>query len=66
MVPVDLVGLAKDHVGRWVALDPESGYVLASGDSAKEVVEAAESGGTVMPLVLRISDDYGQLVPWHS
>lgn len=66
MAQIDLVALAPNYAGRWVALDPESGDVLASGDSAKEVVDAAEVAGSEMPLVLRVMDDYGQLAPCHN
>lgn len=65
MAPVDLVELAPRYAGRWVALDPESGAVLASGDSAKEALDGAESEGEKMPLVIRVLDDYGQLAPCH-
>jgi hypothetical protein len=60
----DLVELATKYAGRWVALDRD-GSVIASGGSAREVVEAAETGGVELPLILRVSDDYGQLAPCH-
>lgn len=66
MTPVNLVALAKEHSGQWVALDPDSGAVLACGGSAKEVVEAAEAHGAQQPLILLVSNDYGQLAPWHA
>lgn len=66
MVPVDLVALAPDYAGRWVALDPESGEVLASGDSAREVMDAAEATGTELPVVIKVLDDYGPFAPCHA
>jgi hypothetical protein len=65
-VEADLVALAQEYAGRWVALDPEDGAVLASGESAKDVFEAAKAEGVELPLVLYVRDDYGQLAPWHA
>ena len=62
----DLVSLAERFSGQWVALNPDDGTVVASGDSARVVFEAAEGDGIEMPVVLRVSDDYGQLAPWHA
>jgi hypothetical protein len=42
------------------------GAVVAAGDSARSVYEAARGDGIKMPVVLRVSDDYGQLAPWHA
>ena len=58
----DLVDLADKYAGQWVAID-QDGSVIAAGESAREVVEVAEAGGVGLPLILHVSDDYGQLAP---
>ena len=55
MAPVDLMTLATEYAGRWVAIDPENGGVLASGASAKEVLDAAKAAGASIPLVMKVS-----------
>lgn len=56
---IDLVELSKKYAGRWVALDPDDGHVLASGDSAVDVLAAAEALGAELPILLQVWDDYG-------
>ena len=60
----DLASLAEKFAGQWVALDPDDYSVVASGDSAKGVLEDAETKGVAMPFVLEVVADYGQLAPW--
>ena len=62
--PLDLVALARDFVGKWVALHPETRDVVAAGESAKAVLKEAEGAGVLQPLILQVSDDYGGLAPW--
>jgi len=61
----DLVELAKEHAGRWVALNPRTHEVIASADSPKQVADVAEAEGIECPLVFHVSRDYGHLVPWQ-
>ena len=63
---LDLVRLAERYSGQWVALNPDDGAVVAAGDSAKAVYDAAELDGVKMPVILRVLNDYGQLAPWHA
>ncbi len=60
-VPPDLVELAKSYSGKWVALHPDDGSVVAAGQSPREVMEVAEADGIDEPFVLHVFDDYGQL-----
>jgi uncharacterized protein DUF5678 len=49
-------GLARqleDYKGRWVAVD--KGVVVASGNSAREAIEAAAAVHVTDPLVFRVS-----------
>ena len=62
-VGVNLVELSKSFLGQWVALDPDSHAVLASGRSAKAVLEAAEEKGAECPLLLFVSNEYGTYAP---
>ena len=62
--PLDLIALARDFLGKWVALHPETRDVVASGSSAKAVREAAVDAGVSVPVILQASDDYGGLAPW--
>jgi hypothetical protein len=59
----DLVALARDYAGKWVAIDPDNRSVVASGTSAKEVLDSAESQGVPVPLVIHVAKDYGELAP---
>jgi hypothetical protein len=61
---LDLVDLARDYAGKWVAIDPETRGVLAAGDSATEVYDAAGNAGVECPLILEVLDNYGNLAPW--
>ena len=60
---IDLIGLAKDFLGRWVALHPENRSVVAVGASAKEVLDAATAAGVDCPVILLVTDEYGSLAP---
>jgi hypothetical protein len=60
---VDFESLAKEYAGRWVAIHPETGAVLAAGASAPEVYEAAVAQGVDCPLVNLIVDDYSIYAP---
>ena len=62
----DLVELASKYSGKWVALHPDDGTVVAAGQSPREVMEAAEADGIEDPFVLHVFDDYGGLAPWHA
>ena len=62
---MDLIRLARDYAGKWVALDPDGGAVLASGESARVVFEAAQKVGIQSPMVLWVLDNYGGLAPCH-
>jgi Family of unknown function (DUF5678) len=62
----DLVELASLYAGLWVALDPQDGSVIATGESIAGVLGIAEAKGIKLPLILHPSRDYGQLAPWHG
>jgi len=63
-VNTDFAALAEEFAGKWVALDPESGDVVAYGDSALSVLEAASAKGVKEPIINRIFDNYGAFAPW--
>jgi hypothetical protein len=62
-IKADFFALAKNFGGRWVALDPDSHEVLASGSTAKEALESAGTKGYDRPLVFKVLTDYGALAP---
>ncbi len=62
-VNVDFEALAKEYAGRWVALHPTSGTVLASGDTALAAYEKAVALGVDCPLVNLIVEDYSIYAP---
>ena len=64
--PVDFVQLSQEYSGRWVALDPATGEVLASGDSADEVYDEATKAGVQEPFITHVVDSYGDYVSWLS
>lgn len=60
--PVDFVRLSQQYSGRWVAIDPATGEVVASGGSAVEVYAEATKAGLEEPLVTHVVDSYGDYV----
>ena len=60
---IDLIGLPRTYLGKWVALDPEDQRVVASGATAAEVYDAASKAGIAEPLITKVIDNYGALVP---
>jgi len=61
---IDLVALSREHPGKWVAVRPGSDEILAVGDTASDVFQAAQELGVSVPVITRIFEDYGALVPW--
>lgn len=59
---VDFVKLAERYAGKWVALNPKSDEVVASGDSPTEVLAAAAAAGVDEPFITRVVDDYSAFV----
>src|SRR5436309_1280001 len=51
--PIDFVKLSQQYSGRWVAIDPATGRVIASGESAVDVHAEATKSGIQEPLVTR-------------
>ena len=60
---MDMISLASEYAGKWVALDPDGNTVLASGESASVVYRAAQGVGVQSPMVLWVLDNYGGLAP---
>jgi len=58
----DFEALSRRYAGRWVAIDPDTGKVVADGDTAKEVFEAARSIGVHFPVVNKIQERYRPFV----
>lgn len=52
-IDAELARQLEEYQGRWVAVD--KGRVVASGNSAKEAVEAALEKQVTDPLVFRVS-----------
>jgi len=61
-IKTDFIALAKSHPGQWVAIDPDTGKVVASGSSAAAVFESATQAGVSDPIITGVSDDYGAYV----
>ncbi len=59
---VDFIKLAERYAGKWVALDPHTDEVVASGDTPSEVLSAAADAGVAEPFITRVVDDYGAFV----
>ena len=60
--PIDFVALSQQYSGRWVAIDPATGRVVASGESAVDVYSEATKSGIQEPLVTRVAESYGDYV----
>ncbi|MBI4169915.1 MAG: hypothetical protein HY510_08265 [Acidobacteria bacterium] len=62
-IKTDFVELAKAYAGQWVAIDPDTNRVVASGSTAMQVFELAKQAGVSDPIITGVSDDYGAYVP---
>ncbi len=51
---IDRTAMAKKYKGKWVALKDDRITVVASGDSAKQVLDIAHKKGVAMPLITRM------------
>jgi len=54
MAVLDLVELSREYTGLWVAMDPETNAVVASGTSARIAMSGAKQAGVVEPLVIQV------------
>lgn len=61
-IGTDFVELAKRYAGQWVAIDPATNQVVASGATAKEALDLAIQAGVNDPIMTGVSDDYGAYV----
>ena len=59
---VDFIQLAEKYAGKWVALHPATGEVLAVGASAKDVLEVAVSGTMEEPIITKVEEYYGTFI----
>ena len=62
-IKTDFVEIARKYAGQWVAIDPATHEVVASGSTAKEAFELARQAGVDDPIITGVSDDYGAYVP---
>jgi len=61
-ITTDFIRLAREHAGRWVALDSETGEVVAVGESPEQVLEAALAAGASDAILTQVVNDYGAFV----
>ena len=50
--PIDLTGVLRSYVNRWVALSPDQTRVKGSGPSPSEALADAKSHGEADPILL--------------
>jgi len=62
-IRVDFSELAKHYAGRWVALDPDTYAVVTVGESAEEVLDAANKKGLAEPIITHVVENYAAFVP---
>jgi len=60
---IDFLWLSKTYAGKWVALDPDTSEVIASGSSAQEVLDKANQAGVKEPVITDVVEDYSAYVP---
>lgn len=51
---IDRTAMAKKYKGKWVALKADRKTVVASGSTARQVLEIAHKKGVAMPLITRM------------
>ncbi|MGH9867196.1 MAG: DUF5678 domain-containing protein [Candidatus Polarisedimenticolia bacterium] len=59
---IDYFKLSKEYPGKWVAIHPETGQVIASGTSMLEVLEAPSCEKVEDPIITQVSESYGGFV----
>jgi len=59
---VDFTQLSERYAGKWVALHPATGEVLAVGSSLKDVVQAAASTAVDDPIITKVEEFYGTFI----
>lgn len=59
---VDLSKILKNYSNIWIALDPTSQKVVATGNKPKSVLADAREKGTSEPILTRAPKDYGAYI----
>ncbi len=55
--PIHLAKLLEPYKGKWVTLTKDEKSVLGSGNTIDEALNAAETKGELMPLLIRVPDE---------
>ena len=54
----DLIKLIKNYGGKWVALKPDTEFVVSSGKDAKKVYREAQEKGVEIPTLFKVPTKY--------
>ncbi len=60
--PEDLSKILDRYSSQWVALEPETNKVVASGVQPKAVLDEARASGTKHPILTRVPKNYGTYI----
>lgn len=58
----DLSKSLENISSKWVALNPDTTKVVATGNSPKSVITKARKNGTNNPVLTRVPKDYGAYI----
>lgn len=61
-VKVDFVSLAEKYSGKWVAVHPDTGELLAVGATMEEVINDPAAAAVTDPIITVIAESYGSFV----
>ncbi len=59
---IDFIALSQKYPGKWVALHPHTGQVIAVGSSLLDVLNAPECAKVEDPIITQVAEFYGNFV----
>ncbi len=63
MAPIDMTKIYKKYSGMWVALDEGRTKVLATGKTAKEVLQTSRKRGVRNPIITKVpTENFGYIL----
>jgi len=52
----------KEHLNKWVALNPAQDFVVASGNSPRKVFKESQKKGVSNPVLTFVIEDYANFI----
>jgi len=63
MTPIDMTKIYKKYAGLWVALSKDRTKALATGKTAKEVLQVSQKKGISRPIITKVpTENFGYIL----